>query len=121
MIAYKLELNEDLGSAPKRVADLRKLQAKDFAKWVRKQVRLNGRKAEICTTHKSAIDFWLEELGVRATFLCGGEIEINGQVVVSNWTNIGYYFITDEVVETKASTWLEIAESECQNEYFLTK
>ena len=119
MIVYQLELNEDLWATPKQVVDLSNLTAGDFAKWVRKQIRLLGRKSEICTSHKSAIDFWLEELGVKATFLCGGELQINNEIIPTNWVSMGYYFITDGVVETKASKWLEIVESENTEETLL--
>ncbi len=119
-IEMKLNISEDIwAEVETHIVDINKLQAGDFQKWVRKQVRTNGRKTEIATIQFTAVEMWLKELGIEAGFIAGGEVEIDGQRVISEWTNIGYYMFNDDgLMELTAGRWLEIASLE-QPEYLL--
>ena len=103
--------------------NINQLQAKDFAKWVRKQVRQFGRNAEIASIQFSAVEMWLKELGFEhVTFIAGGEMEVNGSRLYSDWTNISYYMFDEEgLMELKASRWLEIANLERAEDYLIAK
>src|SRR5579884_2641046 len=69
------------------------LTAADFAKWVRKQVRQFGRKAEICNQQYSAVEMWLRELGFVVSFICGGEVEVDGEWYVSDFNRDPVAFV----------------------------
>jgi hypothetical protein len=102
------------------MATINELQAKDFSKWCRKQVRQFGRKAEICNQQYSAVEIWLKELGIEAGFICGGEVEYERQRFTSDWQAIGYYMMDEEgMMETKAGRWLDICELENQEAYLI--
>ena len=77
------------------------LQAKDFAKWLRKQIRENGRKAEVGSIQTCPVEAWVKEiLGIEIGFICGGEIEVyNGnerQVLYTEWTSTSYYMMDED-------------------------
>lgn len=121
MIATILNISEDIwAEGPVTKVDIHQLQMKDFAKWVRKQVRLFGRKADICNQQYSAVEIWLHELGIDAGFLAGGEVSYEGEYLFSDWQACGYYmFNEDGRMETSAGRWLQIVEWDNQEDYLI--
>lgn len=102
------------------MATINELQAKDFAKWVRKQVQAFGRKGDICNQQESAVEVWLKELGIEAGFICGGEVEYNCQPLSSDFQAIGYYMFDEQgMMETKAGQWLDICSLENPEAYLI--
>jgi nicotinamidase-related amidase len=98
------------------------LTAADFAKWVRKQVRQFGRKAEICNQQYSAVEMWLRELGFVVSFICGGEVEVDGEWYVSDFQTIGYYMMDEDgMMEEKAGRWLDIVSLENLDGYLIAR
>ena len=76
------------------------LQAKDFARWLRKQVRLCGRHAEVGSIQTCPVEAWVKEVtGIEIAFICGGEIEIEGRMDAleyTDWTATSYYMFDEE-------------------------
>lgn len=115
-------VSDDLWTFPEAYIDIRELQARDFTAWVRKQVRADGRRAEIATIRFSAVEMWLKELGIEAGFICGGEVEYESQIFLSEWQNIGYYMMDESgLMELKAGRWLDICLLEDQGAYFIAR
>lgn len=105
------------------MANINNLQAKDFAKWVRKQVRQFGRKAEVANIQYSAVEMWLQELGfANVTFIAGGEVEVNGETLYTEWASCCYYMFNEEgLMETAAGRWLEIVNLEQPESYLIAR
>ncbi len=120
-IVMKRDLSDDLWTPPEKSVDIHALQAKDFTKWVRRQVRLFGRRADICNQRYSAVEIWLQELGIAAGFISGGEVTLDGQIIVSGWQAIGYYMFDDGTMEVKAGRWLDICQSEDQEGFLIAR
>lgn len=119
---HMIDRNEnDLFAPIVKVADINELQVKDFAKWLRKQARQYGRKAEIATVAKTAVEIWLAELGLGdVEFICGGEVHIGNEYLFSNWQGIGYYmFDEDGKMVLTIGEWLKIAETDLQEDYLI--
>lgn len=81
--------------------NLNQLQAKDFAKWLRKQIRENGRKAEVGSIQICPVEAWVKEAaGIAVGFICGGEVEVysgnDRQVLYTDWTSTSYYMMDEE-------------------------
>ncbi len=113
-------ISEDLWTLPEAKVDIHQLQVKDFTKWVRKQVRAYGCRAEIANIRFSAVEMWLQELGIEAGFVCGGEVELDGQVLFSDWQAIGYYMMDEEgMMVIEARHWLDICLLENQDDYLI--
>ena len=100
---------------------IEQLQTKDFTKWVRRQVRQFGRKAEIANIQYSAVEMWLKELGFEdVVFISGGEVEVDGEKFFSEWTATSYYmFNEDGMMETAAGRWLDICQLDNQEAYLI--
>src|SRR5690349_12653981 len=79
---------------------LNELQAKDFAKWLRKQIRVSGHRFEVGSIQVCPVEAFVKEItGVEIGFICGGEIEIRGderQVVTTDWTATSYYMMDED-------------------------
>src|SRR5713226_3733833 len=120
-MAIAFEINEDVWQAPR--VNLNKLQAKDFVKWLRKQIRLYGRKAELCSPSDTPIEDWLQELGYSVSFIVGGELNLNnGTIVTSGWVNIGYYMNDEDGnMVVKADEMLKVAELEQCDAYLIAQ
>jgi hypothetical protein len=113
-------ISDDLWTLPEAHVDIYQLQAKDFTKWVCKQALQFGRKAEIANIRFSAVEMWLKELGIEAGFICGGEVNIDNKILVSDWSAIGYYMMDEDgMMETKAGRWLDICKLENQEDYLI--
>lgn len=64
-IVYQIAANEDLWAPLTKTVDIRKLQAKDFARWLRKQVRLNGRRSIVGYIGDhigTPLEMWLQDV-----------------------------------------------------------
>lgn len=106
----------------KTIEQLQVLQVKDFTKWVRKQVRQFGRKADICNQRYSAVEFWLQELGISAGFICGGEVCYGTDILPSGFQTIGYYMMDEEgMMEVKAGRWLDIVALENPENFLIAR
>jgi hypothetical protein len=86
---------------------LNELQAKDFAKWLRKQQRTFGRNVQVGSIQDCPVEVWAEEVtGIAINFICGGEIEIEGkEMQYTDWSATCYYMMDEEgmmVVEAAA-------------------
>jgi len=73
----------------------------DYQKWLRRQIRLNGRRAEIGNAQHSPIDIFVKETtGFDFVLLAWGEINVsvNGKdyEFTSNATDLAYYIYSDE-------------------------
>ena len=82
---------------------LNELQAKDFTKWVRGQVRQFGRRADIADIQFSAVEY-------------------KGQKLFSDWSSISYYMMDEDgMMELKAGRWLDICLLEDQGAYLIAR
>lgn len=73
----------------------------DYQKWLRKQIRENGRRFEVGTAQHSPIDIFVKErTGLDFLMLTGGEIEVtvNGKTheFTTDATDLAYYLYNDE-------------------------
>lgn len=89
------------------MTDIRELQAKDFAKWLRKQQRQFGRNIEVGSVQVCPVEAWVEDVtGTKINFICGGEIEVEGQEMqYTDWTATSYYMMDEagQMVTTAAA------------------
>ncbi len=79
------------------------LQAKDFAKWLRKQVREYGRKAEVGSNQTCPVEAWVKDVcGIAIEFICGGDLIVCGEIayydqhLFTDWTATSYYMYDEE-------------------------
>jgi hypothetical protein len=127
MIATVLNLSENLwAEVPATKVDIHHLQAKDFQKWMRKQVRTLGRKAEVATRSTNAVEMWLKELGLTTvSFQSGGDMwfgEGGNEDAYTGWISLIHY-MTDEDGNAilTAGEWLNIANIEQPETYLIVR
>jgi hypothetical protein len=105
---------------------LEELQAKHFQKWMRKQVRLFGRKAQVATCSTNAVEMWLKELGLSTvSFQSGGDMWIGdggNEDAYTGWTSLIHYMTDDDgnAILT-AGEWLDIASLEDSETYLIAR
>lgn len=73
----------------------------DYQKWLRRQIRLNGRRAVVGDAQHSPIDIFVKEhTGFDFMLLAGGEIEVvvDGKTYafMTDATDIAYYLYDDD-------------------------
>jgi hypothetical protein len=87
------------------------LQAKDFIKWLRKLIRQGGRKAQLCDQRNTPVEIWVKDVtGIDITFIAGGEVQVAGQTLHTEWTSISYYmFQEDGMMVVEAGKMLDAA------------
>lgn len=109
-------------------AGLMNLQAKDFVKWLRKQVRLFGRKAEVGNAQVCPVEAWAQELGYNVSFICGGEVEVKNEhgvcthFTTTEWTATSYYmYDEDGLMVTKAGKMLDVALLDVPEAYLIAR
>jgi hypothetical protein len=108
-------------------AELMSLTAGDFQKWLRKTIRKNGRKFEICDQSNSPIEIWLRELGYNINFLCTGEMEWQHGAqrveLFSGWASlcIEIYREEDGMMRTRAGEMLDVAMWEKPEEFLIAR
>lgn len=123
-------LSADLwGDEPESIDEgLMKLQAKHFVAWLRKQVRLYGRKADLCDQRHTPVEIWAADLGYNICFIAGGEVEVNDvsgkriEFTTSDWVNIGYYmYEEDGMMVTQAGKMLDVALLETSDAHLVSR
>ena len=118
-------ISDDLWMLPIEHADIRELQAKDFAKWLRKQVRQYGRKAVVGSIQTCPVEAWVKEItGTEISFICGGEVEIEGQdeKQYTDWTATSYYMMDEEgLMVVEAGRMLDIISLDDPEAYLIAR
>ena len=116
-------ISDDLWTLPEAHADIRELQAKDFAKWLRKQVRQYGRKAIVGSIQTCPVEAWVKEVaGIDIAFICGGEIEIEGRMEYTDWTATAYYMMDEEgLMVVEAGRMLDIISLDNPEAYLIAR
>lgn len=104
--------------------DIRELQAKDFAKWLRKQIRQLGRNVQVGSIQTCPVEAWVAEVtGTKINFICGGEIEIEGQEMqYTDWTATSYYMMDEEgLMVTTAAAMLNVINLDKPEAYLIAR
>ena len=117
-------ISDDLWTLPVEHADIRELQAKDFAKYLRKIIRQNGRKFEVGTNYICPVEAWVKEVtGLTIEFICGGEVELPGDIEeFTAWYSTTYYmFDEDGRMVIEAGKMLDIILLDDQEAYLIAR
>jgi hypothetical protein len=72
-----------------------------YIKWLKKNARKYGRRAEFGNGRQNGVEVFVKEVtGIEICFTASGEVQINGEMyyMVSGWTDIAYYTYDDEEV-----------------------
>lgn len=103
---------------------LTELKAKDFAKWLRKQIRQHGRNIQVGSIQTCPVEAWVEEVtGMKINFICGGEIEIEGEAMqYTDWTATSYYMMDEEgMMVTTAAAMLNVINLDKPEAYLIAR
>lgn len=93
---------------------LQPLTVGDYQKWLRKQVRLYGRRAEVGTTLRSPVDLFVKEVtGLDYRLQASGDAEVyvgNVRYVLDGPQVLAYYLYNEDgLLITKAGAALDCA------------
>lgn len=84
-----------------KYAILNTLTVPAYIKWLKKNIRQFGRRAEFGNGRRNAVEVFVKEVtGVDIIFGASGQVEVNGEIgcFLSGWTDIAYYTYNDESV-----------------------
>lgn len=104
--------------------NLQDLQAKDFAKWLRKQQRTFGRNVQVGSIQTCPVEAWVEEVtGTKINFICGGEIEVEGQPMqYTDWSATSYYMMDEDgLMVTTAAAMLNVINLDKPEAYLIAR
>jgi hypothetical protein len=77
-----------------KYAVLNTLTVEQYIRWLKKNIRKFGRRAEFGNGRQNAVELFVQDVtDVEITFTASGEITINGEIdmALSGWSDIAYY------------------------------